>query len=333
MSNDHSNHQQRTDRILAWLEGFAPLGLILTAAAALAQEGYFQFKYWFSNFTNLPDGERWYVALSIAVIMAGLRLWFLVMSSKDVAAGNRPGYVIGVLASLATLVYTIWECTEIAHRWAGQDAGATIVMFVFTTVVVVAAEIRIMLSRFGSWRSSATKAAEALEEARKRVAEAEAVAEEVERNSGSAAELIAGLRAELEANRKEAAEAAEEAERKFRNLLAEAEAAAERSRNFQQEQERKFRDKEAEATDLRKRAEAAEAEARNRIPEPALTGRLNGHYSGTPVNWPERLAEAFRNLKEQTGRVPTHKEVAEAAGTSDKTERNYREKYQQLINS
>lgn len=295
-----------TTRILQWLEEFAPLGLIITAAAALAQEGYFQYKFWFDAFPGLPGFERHYVGLSVAAVMGGLRLWFLIMSSRDVAAGNKWGYIIGIGASVSTLAYTVWECFEIATRYAGDQGRASIVMFIFTSVVVVAAEIRIMLSRFGSWRSSAAQMEEFIENMRTEVAEAEARKAEAEAEVRKLSEAVAELR-------KQSAEAVDAEARKRKEL-------------------------ETELYSFRTEAEVRAAR-RNRKPEAGSAkteagteSRAGTGTAGTGSDWPEVLASAYRNFLSEKGRVPTGTELAGAAGTSDKTERKYRNDYLTIIN-
>jgi hypothetical protein len=361
-------------RTLESIEDLAPSGMIVAVVVTLVFEGFFQYIFWYEMFPRLVEGHRHYAAGSIATFIGMFRLWFLVMSSRDIAAGNIRVAVLGITASVGLMVYCIWECYHIGARWSdAADRDVVVAMLVFTTCIVIVAEVRLMMSRYGGWRNSAAQAARAiaLAEAGQAAAEEEAqtLRSEVERLLGTLSAQEAFARSEMEtAEAKRAAHEAESLER-LRQLRQETESDVARHRDYSAELERKCRELESEAEALRvgsagigKLRDAAEAEAlalrselealrrdsdrrerdlRSELAELRAGQRRNpngtradgrgGSAAGTASNWPEALASAHRKFREEKGRNPNYKELAFAAGTSDKTEREYRERYEAII--
>lgn len=361
-------------RALESIEDLAPSGMIAAVVVTLVFEGFFQYIFWHEMFPRLTDWHRHYAAGSIATFIGMFRLWFLVMSSRDIAAGNIRVAVLGITASVGLMVYCIWECYHIGARWSDvADRDAVVAMLVFTTCIVIVAEVRLMMSRYGGWRNSAAQAAEAIERAEAAESEALAAAETLRTE---VALLMARLTAqqaftqsEIETAEAKRALSEAEASERLRQFRLEAEADMVRHRDYAAGLERKSRELEAEVEALRlgsdrgdKRREEAEAEAlrvraeleelrrdserrerdlRAEMAELRAAPRRNhtgaradgggGSSAGTASNWPETLAAAHRDFRETKGRNPNYKELALAAGTSDKTEREYRERYEAII--
>lgn len=359
-----------SSRILESLEEAAPTGLIVAVIVTLVFEGFFQYIFWWEMFPRLNMTHRGYTAGSIATFIGMFRLWFLVMSSRDIAAGNIRVAMLGIVASLALLVYCIWECSHIGARWSNEtDQHTVVAMLIFTTCIVIVAETRIMMSRYGSWRNSAQQAAEAIKTAQEAAQAGEEAAQAAQTAQAAAEVALTQEKAartsdteqydrnrkqyEKEAERlKTEAEAGQVLSRIYQAEAEELRTEADRNRNEAdrnrnryeteaEERDRKYNELRAEAEQLkaevlRYRAEA-EARDRKRAERAERTGSVGtsddtgSAGTGTGTLWPELLAETYRNFVEKIGRNPTPAELASAAGTSDKTERKYREQYQNLL--
>lgn len=100
----------------------ASLFLLVFALLSFVCLVVFKSDYYHSMFLKrFPDSISWTMAICIAVIVEGIRFSFMLSSAEDVRTGNRKGFVIGLIASLALLGYELYICKTVGEYWNPYD--------------------------------------------------------------------------------------------------------------------------------------------------------------------------------------------------------------------
>ena len=128
----------------------APLALLVMAIGCFLIVGIFRTDYYHHAFeTRFPDWGAWCLAVFAAVIEEGTRLSLLVASMRDFTDNRKGNGWLGLVGSVALVIWEIHTAAEIASLWAlgkAADQGVYLGFLVFMVLLAFLLEIRLILT-------------------------------------------------------------------------------------------------------------------------------------------------------------------------------------------
>lgn len=141
------------EAVLDTLSHAAPLISFVVAIAAFILVAVFKSDYYSGVFANRWPSFALAAGIAIAAITESARAVLLLMTFADFRKGNSRGGWLGLLLSIALLVYDATSAGAVSSLWTGSHTGkvGAIVadLLVFLVVLSFGIEFRLVLARGG----------------------------------------------------------------------------------------------------------------------------------------------------------------------------------------
>lgn len=149
---------ESTKNLMYHITKHASLFLLLFAALTFISLMVFKIEFWLIAFNvKFPAALAWAMAVGIAIIVEGTRFSLMVSSAEDIAKGHKTNFWLGMLGSIALLIYEVfYMASEIGTTWSDTDDTYTN-LFKFLAVLGMLLELRLCLLMNGSKRKAAPK--------------------------------------------------------------------------------------------------------------------------------------------------------------------------------
>jgi len=137
---------ESTKNLMYHITKQASLLLLIFAILSFIALTVFKVEYWLDAFQlKFPIALAWTMAVSVAIIVEGVRFSLMVSSAEDIANGHTAKFWLGMAGSVALLVYEVFYMAEtIGHTWSSTDSTYTN-LFKFLALLGMLLELRLCL--------------------------------------------------------------------------------------------------------------------------------------------------------------------------------------------
>ncbi len=143
-----------TKNLMHQITKHASLFLLIFACLSFLGLIIFKVEYW--TIALQPKFNytlAWVMGLTIAIVVEGVRFSLMLASAEDIAKGRTLNFILGLLGSIALLVYEVFYMANVVGAsWSVTDSTYTN-LFKFLAIVGMLLELRLCLIMNGTKHS------------------------------------------------------------------------------------------------------------------------------------------------------------------------------------
>ena len=142
---------ETTKNLMHQITKQASLFLLIFACLSFVGLVIFKVEYWLLALQpKFNHTLAWVMGVTIAIVVEGVRFSLMVASAEDIAKGRRLNFVLGMLGSIALLVYEVFYMANVVGAsWSTTDDTYTN-LFKFLALVGMLLELRLCLLMNGT---------------------------------------------------------------------------------------------------------------------------------------------------------------------------------------